>query len=106
MSAYVGNSTHTETPSLSENEDCAMAALPHFITRLKDSALEKTSSGRKKKFWLAPAFLTINPSKATNREDLGILMKILTKNWLLHLKFVPLSSYSWERLKSGLFPKG
>lgn len=39
---------HTERPCLRENEGCAMAALLHFITRLKDPALEKTSSGKKK----------------------------------------------------------
>ena len=68
VSTPAGNSTHTERPCLSENEDCAMAALLHFITRLKDFVLEKTSLGRKKsKFWLAPAFPTINLSKATDR---------------------------------------
>lgn len=66
VSTHAGNSTHTETPCLGGNEDCAMAALLHFITRLKNSHLAKTSLGRKK-FWLAPAFLTINLPKATEK---------------------------------------
>lgn len=49
VSAHTGKSTHTGTPCLSENKDCAMAALLHFIMRLKHSVLEKTSLERKKK---------------------------------------------------------
>lgn len=41
VSTHSGNSTRTETPCLSENEDCAITALLHFIMRLKDSMLEK-----------------------------------------------------------------
>lgn len=66
LGVHTLGTAHTEMPCLTENGDCAMAALLHFITRLKDPALEKTSSGKKKTFWPALAFLTINLFKATD----------------------------------------
>lgn len=50
-STHAGDGTHTGTPCPGENKDRAMAALLHFIMRLKDFVLEKTSSGRKKTVW-------------------------------------------------------
>lgn len=99
---------HTQQGLVSGKWGWAMAALLHFITRLKDPALEKNflREKKKKEFWPALAFLTINLFKATDWEDLRALLKILTKNWLLHSEFVPLPSCSWERLRSCLFPKG
>lgn len=47
---------HTHRNASSQWEPGPMAALPCFVMGLKDSALEKTSSRRKKEFWLAAAF--------------------------------------------------